>query len=89
LIIDVFTLLPGAREIDRDNLVASIDVPGRQVTIFQENRGRIVRELFENDFSAFKYEPDGTVEFQAWSNQAIEQILNEELPAFSLRGVVR
>ena len=89
MIIDVFTLLPGAREIDRDNLVASIDVTNQQVTILQEKRGRIIRELFENDFAAFKYEPDGMVDYQAWSAEAIQQILDEELPSFSLRGVVR
>lgn len=89
MIIDVFTLLPGALEIDRDNLVASIDVANQQVTILQEKRGRIIRELFENDFGAFRHAGDGMVQFTAWSPEAIQQILDEELPSFSLRGVVR
>ncbi|ODT62320.1 hypothetical protein ABS71_15885 [bacterium SCN 62-11] len=91
MIIDVYGLLPGAREVDTSKLIATVELAHEsgKVTVFNEVRVRIVRELFENDFCSFVAEPDAVTDHKAWTPQAIEQILEEELPSFSLRGIIR
>lgn len=82
--IDIFELAKD--KIDPGKLVAQIDTDLREVRILNPVRGRIVQELFENDFSAFTARPDAVTPFQAWSPEAIQQILQEELYSFSLGG---
>ena len=92
MIIDVFGLLPGAKGPDPNHRVATVTVHPDgtgTVEVHDPRRGARVQELFENDFSAFTDYPDGTTEFKAWSPEAIQQILSEELPSFSLSGPVR
>ncbi len=91
MIVEVFELLPGGRELDPDRLVARVHLPlvgpGR-VEVVNPQRAGIVQELFENDFSSFVGEGDVVKEHTAWSPEAIHQILQEELYAYSLAGRV-
>lgn len=92
MIIDIFGLLPGAGGPDPAYHVATVRVHSDgtgQVEVHDARRGPRVQELFENDFSAFTDYPDGTTEFQAWSPEAVQQILKEELHSFSLAGRIR
>ena len=93
--VEIFEIMPGPEgwQLDLERRVALINVQEGTFAFDDPTRERLVRGIFENDFSAFipvapseGLHADGVTRLKAWAPETVRYILDEELYGHSLGG---